>query len=164
VKGKKRIGFTLNGEAKEFSIDPNEKLLDLLRREGYTGAKHGCGEGACGACTVIVDGKTVMGCLLYAFQASGRDVRTIEGVGTFDAPHPIQAALAAEGAVQCGFCTPGIVLSAKALLDENPRPSDEELREHLDGNLCRCTGYEKIEAALHKVIAAGAGGKPNGRE
>jgi carbon-monoxide dehydrogenase small subunit len=149
------LSFTLNGEPREFLAAPDEKLLDLLRREGLTGTKHGCGTGACGSCTVLLDGRVVYGCLLFAFQASGRTVETIEGVGDFDSPHPIQKALVEEGAVQCGFCIPGIVLAAKALLDENPKPTDAELKVHMDGNLCRCTGYEKIEVALHKVIAAG---------
>ncbi|HNX31243.1 MAG TPA: (2Fe-2S)-binding protein [Holophaga sp.] len=149
------IRFTLNGEPREFLVSPDDKLLEVLRREGLTGAKHGCGTGSCGACTVILDGRAVYACLLYAFQAEGRSVETIEGIGGFDHPHPIQKALVEGGAVQCGFCTPGMVLSAKALLAGNPHPSDEELKVHMDGNLCRCTGYEKIEAALRRVIAAG---------
>ena len=149
------IRFTLNGEPREFLVSPDDKLLEVLRREGLTGAKHGCGTGSCGACTVILDGRAVYACLLYAFQAEGRSVETIEGAGDFDHPHPIQKALVEAGAVQCGFCTPGMVLSAKALLAGNPHPSDEELKVHMDGNLCRCTGYEKIEAALRRVIAAG---------
>jgi carbon-monoxide dehydrogenase small subunit len=155
MKNTQLIRFALNGEPKEFLVAPDEKLLDLLRREGWTGTKHGCGTGSCGSCTVILDGRVVYGCLLYAFQAEGRAVETIEGVGDFDHPHPIQTALVEEGAVQCGFCIPGIVLAAKALLAENPQPTDAELKVHMDGNLCRCTGYEKIEVALHKVIAAG---------
>jgi len=149
------IRLTLNGEPREFLVAPDDKLLEVLRREGLTGAKHGCGTGSCGACTVILDGRAVYACLLYAFQAEGRSVETIEGAGDFDHPHPIQKALVEAGAVQCGFCTPGMVLSAKALLAGNPHPSDEELKVHMDGNLCRCTGYEKIEAALRKVIAEG---------
>ena len=155
MKNTQHLKFSVNGEPKEFLVAPDEKLLDLLRREGLTGTKHGCGTGACGSCTVLMDGRTVYACLLYAFQAAGRAVETIEGVGDFDSPHPIQTALVEEGAVQCGFCIPGIVLSAKALLDENPHPTDAELKVYMDGNLCRCTGYEKIEVALHKVIAAG---------
>jgi carbon-monoxide dehydrogenase small subunit len=155
MKNRQHISFSVNGELKEFLVAPDEKLLDLLRREGLTGTKHGCGTGACGSCTVLLDGQVVYSCLLYAFQAEGRAVETIEGVGDFDAPHPIQKALVEEGAVQCGFCIPGIVLAAKALLADNPQPTDAELKIHMDGNLCRCTGYEKIEVALHKVIAAG---------
>jgi len=150
--------ITLNGEQKTFETTADEKLLDLLRRSGYTGTKAGCHEGACGACTVILDGRAVYACLLYAFQADGREVQTIEGAGSFGEPHPVQQALVEEGAVQCGFCTPGMVLSAKALLDETPRPDSETIREHMDGNLCRCTGYEKIRVAVEKV-AASAGSK-----
>jgi carbon-monoxide dehydrogenase small subunit len=154
MSGKQKIKFTLNGTPKEFLVDADEKLLAVLRREGMKGVKHGCGEATCGACTVLLDGKAVYACILYAFQADGREVVTIEGVGDFDNPHPFQTALVEEGAVQCGFCIPGMILSAKALLDANPNPSDEEIKTHMDGNLCRCTGYEKIETALHKVIAA----------
>ena len=157
----RRISFTLNGEKKEFQIEPDEKLVKLLRRSGYTGTKEGCDEGTCGACTVILDGKAVLSCITYAFLAHGRDVRTIEGVGTFEKPHPIQQALVDEGAVQCGYCTPGLVLSTKALLDENPQPSDDDLRTHLDGNLCRCTGYEKIWTALRKLVAGPGKEAPN---
>jgi aerobic carbon-monoxide dehydrogenase small subunit len=155
MKNKNHLSCSVNGEPREFLVAPDEKLLDLLRREGLTGTKHGCGTGSCGSCTVILDGRIVYACLLYAFQAQGRAIETIEGVGDFDQPHPIQQALVEEGAVQCGFCIPGIVLAAKALLAEKPKPTDAELKIHMDGNLCRCTGYEKIEVALHKVIAAG---------
>ena len=158
MKNTQPLSFSVNGEPKEFLVAPDEKLLALLRRKGLTGTKHGCGTGACGSCTVIMDGKSVYACLLYAFQAEGRAIETIEGVGDFDHPHPLQTALVEEGAVQCGFCIPGIVLSAKALLAEIPTPTDEELKVYMDGNLCRCTGYEKIEVALHKVIAAGSCG------
>lgn len=150
---KKKISFTLNGAAVEFEIDPNERLLDLLRRNGYKGAKDGCQSGACGTCTVIMDGKAVSSCLLFAFQADGRELVTIEGLGG-DKPHEIQEALIAAGAVQCGYCIPGIVLSAKAMFDENPTPNDETIRVHMDGNLCRCTGYEKIWDAMRNVSAA----------
>ncbi len=155
MASKQPITLTINGQEREFLVSPDDKLLEVLRREGYTGTKQGCNSGSCGACTVILDGKIVYACLLYAFQAHGRSVATIEGMGDFDNPHPIQKALVEEGAVQCGFCIPGIILAAKSLLDVNPKPTDEELKVHLDGNLCRCTGYEKIETALHKVIAAG---------
>jgi carbon-monoxide dehydrogenase small subunit len=156
----KKVAFSINSELKEFEVDPDEKLVDVLRRAGYRGVKYGCREGVCGSCTVIMDGRAICACLLYAFQADGRDIWTIEGVGDFDDPHPFQKALVEEGAVQCGFCIPGMVLSAKALLDKNPTPEEWEIREKMDGNLCRCTGYEKIFDALNKVIAAGAkGGK-----
>ncbi|MDP6490346.1 MAG: (2Fe-2S)-binding protein [Kiritimatiellia bacterium] len=152
----KQISLTLNGEPKTFETTADETLVDLLRRHGYRGTKTGCYEGACGACTVILDGRAVYGCLLRAFQAHGRDVQTIEGAGSFDDPHPVQRALVDEGAVQCGFCTPGMVLSAKALLDETPHPGSDTIKEHMDGNLCRCTGYEKIRVAVEKVAASTA--------
>ncbi len=151
----KTISFTLNGEKKTFTVSPDEKLAKLLRRSGYVGTKEGCDEGTCGACTIIMDGKTIMSCLTFAFKADGRDIRTIEGMGSFDQPHPLQMALVEEGAVQCGYCTPGIIMSAKALMDEIPHPSDEDIRVHMDGNLCRCTGYEKIWVAIKKVCGSG---------
>ncbi len=154
----KPISFKLNGTQKVFQVDPGETLLHLLRRSELTGTKEGCGEGTCGACTVIVDGRAVLACLMRAFQADGRQVWTIEGLGDFDKPHPIQNALVDAGAVQCGYCTPGMVLSAKAMFDEIPKPTDEEIRVHMDGNLCRCTGYEKIWGALREV-RNGAPGK-----
>ncbi len=157
MTNEKQISFVLNGEKKTFSVSPDEKLLHLLRRAGYKGAKWGCGEGTCGACTVIMDGRAVYSCILHAFQADGRQVQTIEGLGTFEKPHPLQQTLVEEGAVQCGYCTPGIVLAAKALLDRDPKPTDDAIREHVDGNLCRCTGYEKIWSALKKVRDGGAG-------
>lgn len=151
MTGKKQISFTLNGEKKEFMVSPDEKLVKLLRRSGYVGTKEGCDEGTCGACTVIVDGRAVFSCITHAFQVQGREVRTIEGVGTFDNPHPLQRALVEEGAVQCGYCIPGMIMSAEALMEENPAPGEEELRTYLDGNFCRCTGYEKIWVALRRV-------------
>ena len=158
----KRITLRLNGEAKQFEIRPDEMLLDLLRREGYTGTKHGCGEATCGSCTVIMDGRAVYACILYAFQAQGRDIRTIEGEGDFDNPTPLQQALVDEGAVQCGFCIPGMVMAAKALMDADPDPDDGKIREYMDGNLCRCTGYEKIWDALRRVIDGNSSGSKGG--
>ncbi len=158
MSGKHKIQIKLNGEDREFKVSADDKLLEVLRREGLKGPKHGCGEATCGSCTVILDGSAVYSCILYAFQADGREVWTIEGVGDFEHPHPFQTALVEEGAVQCGFCIPGMILSAKALLDKNPKPGAEEIKVHMDGNLCRCTGYEKIEAALRKVIARGSRG------
>ena len=133
----------------------NEKLSDLLRRLGCLGVKMGCNEGMCGSCTVILNGRSVNSCLVYAVQAGGGQVQTIESIGSLDQPHPIQSALVDEGAVQCGFCMPGLILSAKEVFDRNPAPTDEELAVHLDGHLCRCTGYEKIQSALRRVAAAG---------
>lgn len=150
----KQITLTINGEERVVEIDPDEGLAAMLRRLGYKGVKIGCDEGVCGACTVILDGRTVNSCHVYAFQAEGRSIQTIESLGSFEKPHTLQRALADEGAVQCGFCMPGMILSAKALLDENAHPAEAELHEHLDGNLCRCTGYEKIQAALARVIGA----------
>jgi carbon-monoxide dehydrogenase small subunit len=151
---KKKISFTLNDEFKEFDVVPNERLLALLRRNGYKGTKYGCLEGTCGACTVIMDGKAVDSCLVFAFQANGRVIETIEGLGGGGKPHEIQRALIEEGAVQCGYCTPGIVLSAKAMFDENPTPTEDTIKVQMDGNLCRCTGYEKIWTAMKKLSAS----------
>ncbi|MFH1724848.1 MAG: (2Fe-2S)-binding protein [Elusimicrobiota bacterium] len=159
---KRIIRFTLNGEERQFLCLPDERLLGLLRRSGFKGVKKGCEDGSCGCCTVIMDGRAVYSCILHAFQAEGRDVRTVESVGDFDRPHPFQKALAEEGAVQCGFCTPGMVMSAKALLDKDPHPSESKLKEHMDGVLCRCTGYVKIEEALRRVSSP-EGGKGDGR-
>ena len=156
----KVIHTRLNGEAKEFVIDAGESLLDLLRRQGYSGTKRGCEDGACGACTVVLDGAAVNACITYAFQAHDRDVWTIEGVGEYDDPSPFQKAMVEEAGVQCGFCIPGIVMSVKALLDEIPNPTHEQILENLDGNYCRCTGYEKIEDALHRTIAETTGEEP----
>ncbi len=150
--GPKTVSFTLNGERKTFTADPDEKLLDLLRREGYRGTKYGCGQGTCGACTVLMDGRAVYACLLYAMQAEGRSIRTIEGAGTFEKPNEFQRELIAAGAVQCGYCIPGIVMSATALMETEKDLSDEIAREYMDGNLCRCTGYEKIWVALRRVL------------
>lgn len=146
------VSFTLNGEKKTFATRPDEKLLDLLRREGYKGTKYGCGQGTCGACTVIMDGRAVYACLLYAMQAEGRKVRTIESMGTFEKPAPIQVELVDAGAVQCGYCIPGIVMSATALMETEKDISDETAKEYMDGNLCRCTGYEKIWIALRRTL------------
>ena len=146
------VSFKLNGEMKTFAAGPDEKLLAVLRREGYRGTKYGCGQGTCGACTVLLDGRAVYACILYAKQAEGRSVRTIESVGTFDKPGDFQKALIDGGAVQCGYCIPGIVMSATALMESETRFEDEIVREYMDGNLCRCTGYEKIWLALRKVL------------
>lgn len=146
------VSFTLNGEKKTFETRPDEKLLDLLRRNGYRGTKYGCGQGTCGACTVIMDGRAVYACLLYAMQAEGRKVRTIESAGTFENPGEFQKELVAAGAVQCGYCIPGMVMSATALMEAEKDVTDEIAREYMDGNLCRCTGYEKIWIALRRVL------------
>jgi len=147
-----KVSFILNGERKDVEVSPEMTLLELLREVlGLTGTKEGCGEGECGACTVLLDGRPVYSCLLLAAQVDGREVETIEGVGTEEEPHPLQRAFVRKGAVQCGFCTPGMIMTAKALLEENPRATRSEIREAIVGNLCRCTGYwqiiEAIEAA-----------------
>lgn len=149
------IQFTLNGTVRAITVDPDAKLSDVLRRLGCASVKMGCNEGACGSCAVNVNGRVINSCLMYAAQADGGTVETVESIGTLDNPHPIQTALVEEGAVQCGFCMPGMIMAAKAVFDKNPSPSDEELAIHLDGQLCRCTGYQKIQSALQKV-AAGA--------
>ena len=154
------IHVRLNGETKELLINAGESLLDLLRRLGLSGTKRGCEDGACGACTVILDGVAVNACITYAFQAHEREVWTIEGIGEYDDPSPFQKAMVEEASVQCGFCIPGIVMSVKALLDEIPNPTHEQILENLDGNYCRCTGYEKIEDALHRTIAETTGEEP----
>ena len=142
----------LNGKKQEFEIEPGERLLGLLRKNGYKGTKYGCLEGACGTCSVIMDGKAVNSCLLFAFQAHNREIITIENFDNKDnEPNEIQRTLTEEGAVQCGYCSPGIVISAKAMFDENPTPDDETIKLQMDGNLCRCTGYEKIWKALKKI-------------
>jgi carbon-monoxide dehydrogenase small subunit len=139
------VGLTVNGTLYEVSVQPWESLLEVIRdRLGLTGTKEGCGLGECGACTVIMDGKTVNSCLVLAVEADGKEITTIEGLADGEKLHPIQEAFIAHGGLQCGFCTPGMIMSAKALLDENPDPSEEEIRRAIAGNLCRCTGYTKI--------------------
>lgn len=146
---KKIIKLTINGESVEAAVEPNQTLLQFLREDlGLTGTKHGCGLGDCGACTVIMDGKAVNSCLVLAVQASGKEVLTIEGMASGAELHPIQQAFVDKGAIQCGYCTPGMILSAKAFLDENPRPSENDIRTAISGNLCRCTGYQKIVEAI----------------
>ena len=147
---KKTISFTLNGEPVELEIEPHLTLLQLLRDKlELTGTKEGCGMGECGACTVLLDGETVNSCIFPAMEADGKSVITIEGLADGQGKlHPIQKAFIEQGAIQCGFCTPGMVLSAKALLDENPKPTEEEIRHGIAGNLCRCTGYLQIVQAI----------------
>lgn len=143
------IHITVNGERYEVLVKSNELLIDLLRnRLDLTGTKEGCGTGDCGACTVIVDGKPINSCLTLALEVEGKDILTIEGVARGKNLHPIQSAFISEGAIQCGFCTPGMILSAKALLDKNPLPTEEEIKRSIAGNFCRCTGYQKIIKAI----------------
>lgn len=146
---KQAITLTVNGVQRQALVEPNQTLTSLLRDElGLTGTKHGCGVGDCGCCTVILDGETVNSCLVLAMQAQGREVLTIEGLAQGAELHPLQRSFVDAGAIQCGFCTPGMILSAKVLLEQNPHPSREEITKGLSGNLCRCTGYEKIVEAV----------------
>ncbi len=146
---KRLITLTVNGTPYEVAVEPRQSLLQLLREELHlTGTKEGCSEGECGACTVLLDGKIVDSCLVFALEAQGHDVVTIEGLAQGDQLHPVQRAFAEHGAVQCGFCTPGMILAAKALLDSNPQPTEADIRQGISGNLCRCTGYVKIVEAI----------------
>jgi carbon-monoxide dehydrogenase small subunit len=150
---KRRINLEINGKAFQIPLDPSKTLLEVLREDlGLTGTKNGCSEGECGACTVLLDGRAVYACLLLVSDAEGKRITTIEGLAEGDRLDPVQEAFVEHGAIQCGFCTPGMILSAKALLDENPVVSEEEVKTALAGNLCRCTGYRKIISA---VVAAG---------
>jgi len=143
------LSCTVNDEPVEALVQPYQTLLDALRDTlGLTGPKEGCGTGDCGACTVHLDGQPVASCLVLAMQARGRAVRTIEGLGRPGALHPLQQAFVEQGVAQCGFCIPGVIMSAAALLSENPRPSEDEIRLGIAGNLCRCTGYTKMVAAI----------------
>ncbi|MFX0173108.1 MAG: (2Fe-2S)-binding protein [Candidatus Hodarchaeota archaeon] len=144
------IKITINGIRKTLLIEPHELLIDVLRQEGYMSVKRGCQEGTCGACTIILNGKAVKSCILLAAQANNGIITTIEGIGTRQEPHLLQQAFVNEGVVQCGFCIPGMILSAKALLDENRSPTKKAVKLALDGNLCRCTGYSgQIKAVLN---------------
>jgi aerobic carbon-monoxide dehydrogenase small subunit len=147
---KQILNFILNGEPIRIEIEPHLTLLQLLRdRLELTGTKEGCGMGECGACTVLLEGKAINSCIFPALEVEGKSVTTIEGIADAKGGlHPIQKAFIEQGAIQCGFCTPGMVLSAKALLDENPRPNGEEIRNGIAGNLCRCTGYLQIVQAI----------------
>jgi carbon-monoxide dehydrogenase small subunit len=150
MASKQRIQITVNEEEVDLLVPPNRTLLNLLRYDlGLTGTKEGCGEGDCGACTVIVNGKVVTSCLVFAVEVDGAAITTIEGLQDGDQLHPIQQTFVDSGAVQCGFCTPGMILTTKALLDEIPDPSEEEIKHYLAGNLCRCTGYTKILDAVN---------------
>ena len=139
----------INGEEVEFLCEPRQSLLEVLRDVlGLTGAKEGCNNGNCGACSVILDGRLVNSCLVFGFEIQGRDVRTIEGIGSPEQLHPLQRQFLEHAALQCGICTPGFIVSAKALLDKHPNPTEAQIRNWLAGNLCRCTGYDKIVRAV----------------
>jgi aerobic-type carbon monoxide dehydrogenase small subunit (CoxS/CutS family) len=151
-----QITFTLNGEQTDVAFAPYKTLLEVLREDlNHTGTKHGCELGECGACAVLLDGKPVLSCLLLGVECSGREVVTVEGLSANGSLHPLQEAFADLGAAQCGYCTPAILVTAKALLDQNPRPTRDQIREALSGNLCRCTGYlqifEAVEAAVLEI-------------
>jgi carbon-monoxide dehydrogenase small subunit len=151
---KLHVETRINGEPAEFLCDPHETLLDALRGPvGLVGAKEGCGTGDCGACSVLLDGRLVCACLVLAAEAAGRDVGTVEGVAGPEGLHPVQRQLLVHAGLQCGVCTPGIVVAAKALLDRNPDPTEREVRFGLAGNLCRCTGYDKIVRAVLDAAA-----------
>ena len=148
------VSTTVNGEAAEFLADPHESLLDALRNTlNLTGSKEGCGSGDCGACSVIIDGRLVCSCLVLAVEAGGMAITTIEGIAEGDKLHPIQQKFLENAALQCGFCTPGFIVATKALLDVNPDPTETEIRYWLAGNLCRCTGYDKIVRAVQDAAA-----------
>jgi carbon-monoxide dehydrogenase small subunit len=151
---KHHVTTTINGEATEFLCEPQLTMLDVLRDElRLTGSKEGCSSGDCGACSIMVDGRVVCSCLMLAVEAEGRKIETIEGMAKGDQLHPLQRQFLEHAALQCGFCTPGILVAAKALLDRNPDPSETEIRYWLAGNLCRCTGYDKIVRAVVDAAA-----------
>jgi aerobic carbon-monoxide dehydrogenase small subunit len=150
---KKTITFRVNGESYEIDVEPNRLLLQVLREEiGLTGTKEGCAIGVCGACSVIVDGRLVSSCLTLAIACQGKEITTIEGLAKDGVLHPLQQAFIEYGGFQCGACTPGQIIAAKALLDENPKPSEAEVKEWMSGNLCRCTGYYKILESVMAVV------------
>ena len=150
----------VNGAEREVAAHPSERLLDVLRDKlGLTGTKEGCGTGQCGSCTILLDGRAVTSCMMFVADAVGHEITTIEGISSNGGLHPLQAAFLKYGAVQCGFCTPGMILAAKALLDANPDPSVEEIDAALAGNLCRCTGYRKIREAVQAAAREVRGGR-----
>ncbi|UCB48698.1 MAG: (2Fe-2S)-binding protein [Deltaproteobacteria bacterium] len=156
----KEIRFTLNGKPYALSVKPWRTLLELIREDlSFTGTKEGCGQGECGSCTIIMGGKTVNSCLVPALEADNQEIITIEGLVDGDNLHPIQDAFVQQAGMQCGFCTPGMIISAKAILDKNPNPSEEEIREGIAGNFCRCTGYTKIIESISAAAEAMKGGE-----
>lgn len=146
------VKLIINGRTHHVALNPNTTLLNALRDLGYTDVKSGCEKGDCGACTVLVNGAAVNSCLQLAWLAEGQDILTVAGLGNTENPHPLQKAFADFGAAQCGFCTPGMIMSAKALLDQHAHPTDGEMREALSGNLCRCTGYTRIFEAIQNAV------------
>lgn len=154
---KQLITLKVNGHLRQIAVEPNWTLLETVREQlRLTGSKEGCGTGDCGVCSMLVDGRLVTSCLILAVQADGREVKTIEGLATNGTLHPVQQAFIEKGGVQCGFCTPGMIMAAASLLEHNPSPTLEEIREGLAGNLCRCTGYAKI---YESVLAAARAGR-----
>lgn len=148
------INLQINGKVFQVDVEPQELLVDVIREKiGLTGTKKGCGTGECGACTVLIDGEPVNSCMYLAVRAEGKDIITIEGLGQPENLHPLQQAFIKNAAVQCGFCAPGMLLSAKALLDENPDPTEKEIRQGIAGNICRCSGYVKIVKAIKEAAA-----------
>jgi len=153
---KRRLEFKVNGGSYILEVEPHRTLLEVIRDDlGLTGTKLGCGGGECGACTVILNGRAVKSCLILAYHARGKEIWTIEGLVQGGELHPLQRTFVEYGAIQCGFCTPGMVMAGKALLDENPHPSEQEIKDALAGNLCRCTGYVKILEAILSVARLG---------
>ena len=151
----REIQLRVNGQSFKIVVKPQDLLVDVLRDQlGLTGTKKGCGTGECGACTVLIDGRPVNSCLVIAVRAQNKEILTIEGLGTPEQLHPLQQAFIENAAVQCGFCAPGMLLAAKALLDKNQFPTEREIRQAISGNLCRCTGYAKIVQAVHSAAQA----------
>jgi len=149
--------LTVNGEKRTVTTDPERSLLDVLREDlGLTGTKYGCGEGLCGACTVLVEGELTLSCVTPVGEVGDKAVTTIEGLAASDSLHPVQEAFLAEDAVQCGYCTPGVIMTAAALLKKNPRPTDKEIVDSMNGNLCRCCGYPKILSAVRRAAGQGS--------
>jgi carbon-monoxide dehydrogenase small subunit len=159
----KVVVLHINGRSHQVALSPNVTLLTALHELGYTDVKNGCEKGDCGACAVLLNGHAVNSCLVLAWQADGAQIVTAAGLGSIDNPHPLQTAFADAGAIQCGYCTPGLIVSAKALLDETPHPTEDDIREAISGNLCRCTGYGQIVKAIQMVTdgasPSAAGGK-----
>jgi aerobic-type carbon monoxide dehydrogenase small subunit (CoxS/CutS family) len=157
---KQLISLKVNGNEYEVAVRPNRTLLEVLREDlRLTGSKEGCDDGACGACTVLLDGVPIRACLCLAVEAQGKEVTTIEGLADGDQLHPLQRAFVDHGAIQCGYCSPGMILTAKALLDKNPAPTDQDIKLAISGNFCRCTGYNKIVTAIKTAGQTAAGGK-----
>lgn len=155
----KAIKVKINGKSHEVSVPPSRTLVELIREDlKLTGTKEGCGQGECGSCTVIMGGKTVNSCLVLAMEADGQEILTVEGLADGDTLHPVQEAFVEHAGMQCGFCTPGMIMSGKALLDRNPNPSEEDIREGIAGNFCRCTGYTKIIESIAAAAKAMKGG------